>query len=459
MGELQADRYHDLQNCLNFTGLAGVGLFYLALKRGLDVLLDQPRADKKRVGVTGLSGGGWQAIVIASLDERVTLAVPNAGYTSAKQRVACDADLGDSEQTPQDMLTALDYDHMTAMVAPKPTLQLMNANDDCCFRTERIKPVVYDAMLPIWKLMGARDNLQYHSNTDPGTHNYAEDHRSQLYKFLNKHWGLTGAEVDTHTPAEFLTELQCNVGLPAKHLPIMSLARERAAAIRDSRRPVTTAAQKEKLRERLAQVLRLPAYSLPTALGIDHRKARNLTVELGPNLVPMTIVPGTASGEVELVLHERGRAAGQPMPFTSGYPRIHADILATGENKSNYLLKMMLDSTGHRTLGVMTAQTIAIAESLAQGSRVVNASATGIQAGVALCLAAAIAPQHFATVTAWDVPTTLENLLHWPVSYQDMQAVLCFGLFEAADIADLIAMMDGVEYRAPGRELIPTLGG
>ena len=45
---------------MNLTGLSGAGMMYLALKKGLDVLLSHSHADSRRVAVTGLSGGGWQ---------------------------------------------------------------------------------------------------------------------------------------------------------------------------------------------------------------------------------------------------------------------------------------------------------------------------------------------------------------------------------------------------------------
>ena len=100
MGELMADRQHDSLAFLDVTGMAGVGLFYLAMSKGLDVLMSRPYTDKKRVGMTGLSGGGWQTIVLSALDERVTLSVPVAGYTATRKRNNCDGDLGDNEQAP-----------------------------------------------------------------------------------------------------------------------------------------------------------------------------------------------------------------------------------------------------------------------------------------------------------------------------------------------------------------------
>jgi len=58
------------------------GLFYLAMRKGLDYLASQPNVDSKRLGVTGLSGGGWQTAVLSGLDERVVAAVPVAGFSS-----------------------------------------------------------------------------------------------------------------------------------------------------------------------------------------------------------------------------------------------------------------------------------------------------------------------------------------------------------------------------------------
>ena len=74
-------------------------------------------ADPERVAVSGLSGGGWQTILISSLDERVTLANPVAGYGSFRTNIAFD-DMGDSEQAPADMALVADYAHLTAPASP-----------------------------------------------------------------------------------------------------------------------------------------------------------------------------------------------------------------------------------------------------------------------------------------------------------------------------------------------------
>ena len=50
MGELRADVEHNRIGHLDLCGIAGIGVFYLLMKRGLDVLLAHPKADPERIG-------------------------------------------------------------------------------------------------------------------------------------------------------------------------------------------------------------------------------------------------------------------------------------------------------------------------------------------------------------------------------------------------------------------------
>ncbi len=118
MGQLSAAGFHHgRMNQIDLCGTSGIAVFYLSMQRGLDLLLAHPNADPERLAVTGLSGGGWQTIFISSLDTRVALSNPVAGYSSFCTRARELSDLGDSEQTPNDMATVADYTHLTAMRA------------------------------------------------------------------------------------------------------------------------------------------------------------------------------------------------------------------------------------------------------------------------------------------------------------------------------------------------------
>ena len=98
MGELGArENQHWFGAHLDLVGAHELGLFYLAMRRGLDYLEQHPNVDRSRLGMTGLSGGGWQTIILSSLDERVAAAVPVAGFSSLRTRmeVRWYGDLGD----------------------------------------------------------------------------------------------------------------------------------------------------------------------------------------------------------------------------------------------------------------------------------------------------------------------------------------------------------------------------
>ncbi|MGE0758121.1 MAG: acetylxylan esterase [Pirellulaceae bacterium] len=203
MGQLRGDGYvHYCMNQLDLCGTSGLAPFYLAMKRGLDVLLTHPHADPARVAVTGLSGGGWQTIVISALDPRVTLANPVAGYSSYRTRLAHHSDLGDSEQTPTDLAAVADYAHLTALLAPRPALLTYNAKDNCCFAAGHALAPLLEAATPIYGLYDKKASLQSHVNEDPGTHNFEIDNRQALYRMLGKHFFADQADYSA-------TEIAC----------------------------------------------------------------------------------------------------------------------------------------------------------------------------------------------------------------------------------------------------------
>ncbi|MBX3437438.1 MAG: acetylxylan esterase, partial [Planctomycetaceae bacterium] len=187
MGQLRHEDYrHGRLNQLDLCGISGLAPFYLSMKRGLDVLLSLENADPTRVGVAGLSGGGWQTIFISSLDTRVTLTNPVAGYSSLTTRLNVFQDLGDSEQTPTDFALHADYAHLTALLAPRHALLTYNAQDQCCFVSATALPPLLAAAEPVYKLFGVPQNLSTHVNADPGTHNFLQDNREALYAAIGR---------------------------------------------------------------------------------------------------------------------------------------------------------------------------------------------------------------------------------------------------------------------------------
>jgi len=202
MGQLRTDNWdHDHLKQLDLCGTSGLAPFYLSLKRGLDVLLALEHADPKRVAVSGESGGGWQTILISALDPRVTMANPVAGYGSLRDNI-WNIDVGDAEQSPCDLAAVADYSHLTALMAPRPTLLTYNARDNCCFIAAHTLPPLLAAAEPIFRLHGQEKHLRWHVNHDPGTHNYDRDNREALYR-------ITGEQFFPGQTTYPLSEIAC----------------------------------------------------------------------------------------------------------------------------------------------------------------------------------------------------------------------------------------------------------
>ena len=189
MGQLRTAGFkHNHLSRLDLCGRSGLSVFYLAMSRGLDVLLEHPHADLHRTAVTGLSGGGWQTILLSSLDTRVKLTVPVAGHSSIRQRLEHPGSIGDLEQIPNDLAQIASYVHLNALMTPRPMLMIYNTKDNCCFVADTVKPNTFDPVVPFYQQADAADKLEYYANSDPGTHNYDQDNREQLYRFLSRHF-------------------------------------------------------------------------------------------------------------------------------------------------------------------------------------------------------------------------------------------------------------------------------
>ena len=185
-----------------------------------------PGSTHKGLAVTGLSGGGWQTIILSSLDERVAVSVPVAGYSALISRVERPQDTGDIEQNATDLLRGQDYSTLTAMRAPKPTLLIYNAEDECCFRAPLVRPYIYNDVKPFFGLFGKGDHLGWHENTDPSTHNYQLDNRLQAYRHLSRHFGLEPWDREDPVDREIQSYEELVVGLPEDNLTILGVARQ-----------------------------------------------------------------------------------------------------------------------------------------------------------------------------------------------------------------------------------------
>ena len=444
---------------LDLVGTHHLGLFYLAMRKGLDYVYEHANVDRNRIGVTGLSGGGWQTIILSSLDERVKAAVPVAGYSALapKLEVRRYGDLGDLEQSATDLIDGQDYTHLTALMAPRPTLIAHNNMDDCCFRAGIVKPLNFDAIRPIFKLYGKEDLLTWHENDDPGDHNYQLDNRMQAYSFFAKRFNvpMIQKEIDDLRSYEELV-----VGLPQDNLTILGFAKKLARTI--NRPPIPTDASARQSwssaeRNRLKTLLRYKPATLQRPWVIATTKVKGLETKsylfemtdgLSANAVWVRAIGEPDNAPVTIILNDKGKsAAGAEISerVNRGEQVLALDLLFIGDawkDASGYSYAQIVHGTGDRALSLIAAQLIEVTQWLKSRATVrdVRLECTGVRSQTAGLIAAALNPALFSDVAVQQGASSLSYLLEKPVTYREAPELFCLDLYKYFDFDRLTAL-------------------
>lgn len=462
MGQLRSEGLqHYRMNQLDLCGTSGLAPFYLSMKRSLDLLLAHPHADSERVLVAGLSGGGWQTIFISSLDERVTLSNPVAGYSSFRTRARNLSDLGDSEQTPTDLATVTDYAQLTAMRAPRPTLLTFNAKDNCCFAAGHALPPLLEAARPIYALHGKASNLEFHINEDPGTHNFEIDNRQALYRMIGRHFfpdtkDFSAEEIDSR--AELKTAEELHVELPENNATFNSLAVALVAAAADG--PTIPEADSQladwqaERRKGLRDVLRAPSYTKVDAEKVSEVPLEGgvavswrLTIDGTWTVPAVELVPAEAK-QSSLLIADAGRAASGEQAkqlFDQGHRVLALDPFYFGESKipqRDFLYALLVSAVGQRPLGIQSAQVQAVAGWLReQGEQPVQLVAVGPRTSVIALAAAALDAEAVSAVSLHGAWGSLERLIedNQPVTFAP--ELFCFGLLQEFDLPQMVRLV------------------
>jgi hypothetical protein len=495
---------HGRMNQLDLCGTSGLAPFYLAMERGLDVLLSLDHADPSRVGVAGLSGGGWQTIFISSLDPRVTLANPVAGYSSLRTRARHLKDLGDSEQTPCDLATLVDYTHLTAMRAPRPTLLTFNSKDDCCFESGYALQPLLDAAGPFFQLYGKQGVLRQHINNDPGTHNFELDNRQAFYRMLGDFFYPGDKRFDpkeipsdkeVKSPEELCVPLEKNQDFNtlatalAKDLP------------RDGTLPCDADAAKAwRLARsgRLRNLVRARDYSLqavevgsqtvrgsplpqagegpgvraagtgPNAQGVK-ATFRSFFLDNAWSVPAVELARGTPQRTAILVADGgRASAAAEVLRLLAGGYRVLAvDPLSLGESAiahptHSYLLPLLVAGVGERPLGIQASQIAAVARwANEQYHAPVVLVSAGARSSMAALVAAGLEERAIGAVQLHGSLGSLKQIIESNWTYAQAPELFCFGLLEQFDVKQLAALVAPrpVTFLAPSPRVKSELSG
>ena len=462
MGQLRSPGFaHYTMNQLDLCGSSGIAPFYLAMSRALDILLALPEADPQRVAVSGLSGGGWQTIFISALDTRVTLANPVAGYSSFRTRARNFGDLGDSEQTPSDLATVVDYTHLTAMLAPRGALLTYNAKDQCCFATGHALQPLLEAAQPVFKLFKADAKLRWHSNHVPGTHNFDQENREVFYRMLGDTFFPGDTKFDAKelaVEAEVKKAEELNVPLPADNLDFNQIATRLA---KDLPRGISTALS-------VVPSSRLQQAQRALLGGAVHAKHYTVTAELAgaetTNDVTAThwrlkmgdawtvpaveLTQGAPRSTVILVgdVGRKGLSAEAAQLLADGHRVVAVDPFYFGESRidqKDFLFALLVAAVGDRPLGLQASQLTATARWLSTERKLgpVKLISVGPRASVFSTVAAALEEKAIAGLELRNPLGSLKEIIAKNVGVNQQPELFCFGLLEQFDVPQLRALV------------------
>jgi hypothetical protein len=384
------------------------------------------------------------------------------------------------EEHATDLGRTLDYPQLIAMRAPRPTLLIHNANDECCFRAGLVKPYIHDAVKPFFALYGKAENLAWHENVEPGTHNYERDNRRAAYRFFARHFGLRVPDDALATGEPGADAASLTVGVPRDNLTVLGVAK--ALAGRARRAP---SADRALERARLIDVVRYhpsrvtrawPLWSAraDTADTLSYRL--DLDSELGATAV--WFKPRTArDAPVTLVLDDDGRAAAADLvteALTRGGQVIAVNLIFFGDmvpeqppspgaergvdptarpqkTAANY--QMLLSMLGERALGIQASQLLAVArwaQTMAGANNGVRVETRGLRSQLVALVAAALEPRALAVVTSRQAIPSLRHLLDAPVPYRAAPELFCLDLYKDFDIDRLTALAEPTSIHREG---------
>ncbi len=435
---------HYRMNQLDLVGTPGLAVFYESLRRTVDIALTLPNADATRIAATGLSGGGWQTIVLSALDTRIALSNPVAGFSSYVTRSQWpDKDLGDSEQTPSDLASMADYTHLMALVAPRPLLLTHNARDTCCYRGDYALGALAQQATAAFTRAGTPAAFAYHLNHDAG-HNYERDNREAFYRFLHAHLlggapGFDPTEPDVSGSIRPVADLA--VPIPADNADFRSLARQVLANL-----PTPPAPR----RERLAALVRAPRYEVRavTSGRDDTGSTAFWQLHMGPWTVPATELAPTTARRTTLLLADAGRAAaaGDARRLLDAGSRVVAvDPFYFGESSlgpRDFLFGLLVSALGERPLGIQAGQVAAAARWLHERDGTpIDIDARGPRTSLIALVAAALEPGAIGRVRLHEDWRTLREVLDRNISAQQMPEMFAFGLLAEFDVPQIEALV------------------
>ncbi|MBX3397720.1 MAG: prolyl oligopeptidase family serine peptidase [Gemmataceae bacterium] len=200
-------------------GYTPAGIELWNAMRALDYLETRPEVDRKRIGLTGRSGGGATSWWTAAADERIQAVVPVAGIADLTAQIADGNQTGTPDRLKNGVIAGhcdcmfpvntyrWDFAQIAALIAPRPLL-LGNSDADSIFPVAGYRRLA-DKVRKVYALYGAEEKFQLLETQGP--HKDSPELRIGINRWMNR-WlkNDTTTKLDDDLPAK-LSPVQLKV--------------------------------------------------------------------------------------------------------------------------------------------------------------------------------------------------------------------------------------------------------
>jgi dienelactone hydrolase len=125
--------------------------------RTVDYLLTRPEVDPKRIGCVGISMGGYRALYLAGLDERITAACIVGFFSTVRPMLQAHIDTHSWVHFLPTLHRYLDLPDVLSLMAPKPLL-VQQCSQDRLFPLAGMKEAVAKVEA-VYAKVGAKDRF------------------------------------------------------------------------------------------------------------------------------------------------------------------------------------------------------------------------------------------------------------------------------------------------------------
>ncbi len=165
---------------MKLVGTSLTAVEIVKITRSLDVLLKRPEVDPKRVGMVGLSYGGYYTLVTSALEPRIKAAVSSGYFGVQEWRYAQNELSVPSAFQFSDRFSLFRDSELVALICPRPLLIQAGAKDDADHREGGVKLAAESGNY--YRRLGRGDDFQF--LVFDGGHEF---HDASAWEFLKQH--------------------------------------------------------------------------------------------------------------------------------------------------------------------------------------------------------------------------------------------------------------------------------